>query len=294
MPEFLEALAAHVIAVWARLSDKTVFLAGFSVASTAALFALDAWALGWDKSSLRRIVVRPSRSARLDIALAAFYFLNITPLLATLFSFGLGAMLPRWVEGRFGVGLFTLLPSTWARALAYLLLFDLLFYWKHRLSHEWRFWWQIHEVHHSPTEMNIITANRIHPFDEALFRIFTCLPLAMAGAPPEIYLYLRAFQVVHVKLTHTMLPWRWGWVGRWLLVSPAVHQIHHSDLPHHRDKNYGNMVPWWDRLFGTWYEPVAGEVWKTDDRPHFNHAPLYADLWNSYARFWKSLFRRET
>lgn len=272
-----------------RIAGMNLHLVGFSVLTTIGLFLLDLLCLGWDKSSVKRILVNPSRSAQLDIALGFLYLLNFMPFLGTILSFGIGHYIPMWVQNTFGLNMLSFIPTVWGRAIFYLLLFDLLFYWKHRLTHRYTWWWQIHEVHHSATELNIITANRLHPLDEALFRIFTCLPLAIAGAPPEVYLYIRALLVVHVKLTHSLLPWNWGWFGRYFLIAPAAHRIHHSDLPHHRDHNFGNFLPWWDHLFGTWKEPVPGEDWKADDRPHYNHGTWYGDLWNAYLRFWRHL-----
>ena len=39
---------------------------------------------------------------------------------------------------------------------------------------------------------------------------------------------------------------------RFLLVTPDMHRVHHSALPAETDSNYGVVVPWWDRLFGTY------------------------------------------
>jgi sterol desaturase/sphingolipid hydroxylase (fatty acid hydroxylase superfamily) len=30
-----------------------------------------------------------------------------------------------------------------------------------------------------------------------------------------------------------------------------MHKVHHSRDPRYTDTNYGNLVSWWDRLFGT-------------------------------------------
>ena len=57
-----------------------------------------------------------------------------------------------------------------------------------------------------------------------------------------------------------MLPWTLGWAGRWLPVSPIGHRIHHSPLPEHQNRNF-STCPFWDRLFGPWYEgPLLNEA----------------------------------
>jgi hypothetical protein len=38
-----------------------------------------------------------------------------------------------------------------------------------------------------------------------------------------------------------------------------MHQIHHSTLPRHRDKNLGAILSLWDYLFGTLYVPQGRE-----------------------------------
>jgi sterol desaturase/sphingolipid hydroxylase (fatty acid hydroxylase superfamily) len=47
-------------------------------------------------------------------------------------------------------------------------------------------------------------------------------------------------------------------VLRWLVVTPAMHAVHHSAERSDRNSNFGFSVPWWDRLLGTYRErPVV-------------------------------------
>ena len=47
---------------------------------------------------------------------------------------------------------------------------------------------------------------------------------------------------------------------RFLIVTPDMHRIHHSVLPHETDSNYGFYLSVWDRLFGTYVEdPEQGQ-----------------------------------
>jgi hypothetical protein len=36
-----------------------------------------------------------------------------------------------------------------------------------------------------------------------------------------------------------------------VFVTPQYHRIHHSIEPRHQDKNFGNLLTVWDRMFGT-------------------------------------------
>lgn len=59
---------------------------------------------------------------------------------------------------------------------------------------------------------------------------------------------------------------------RWLLVTPGMHQAHHSADPAHYDTNYADVLSIWDRLFGTYLALDAAErarIW-------FGIAPHYA------------------
>ena len=65
------------------------------------------------------------------------------------------------------------------------------------------------------------------------------------------------FNTTNQFLLHSCLPWTYGWVGRWLVVSPANHRVHHSTLPEHQGRNYSISWVLWDRVFGTYHEGCA-------------------------------------
>ena len=45
-------------------------------------------------------------------------------------------------------------------------------------------------------------------------------------------------------------------VAGWLIVTPAMHRVHHSMLKSETDSNYGELFSFWDRLFGTYNPPL--------------------------------------
>jgi sterol desaturase/sphingolipid hydroxylase (fatty acid hydroxylase superfamily) len=49
---------------------------------------------------------------------------------------------------------------------------------------------------------------------------------------------------------NVMLPARLSWVNRWLM-TPDLHRLHHSIVFVENNSNFGNLVPLWDRMFGT-------------------------------------------
>jgi len=38
----------------------------------------------------------------------------------------------------------------------------------------------------------------------------------------------------------------------WVIVSPDMHKVHHHYAQPLTDSNYGNIFPFWDRMFGTY------------------------------------------
>ena len=68
-----------------------------------------------------------------------------------------------------------------------------------------------------------------------------------------------AFYVIGFNLRHSHIPLGYGPVISQVLVSPWMHQVHHSREAKHFDKNMGFIFSFWDRMFGTLYVPKDGE-----------------------------------
>jgi sterol desaturase/sphingolipid hydroxylase (fatty acid hydroxylase superfamily) len=127
--------------------------------------------------------------------------------------------------------------------------------------------WEFHKVHHSAEHLNFATSERHHPVEMVLSAILRTAALglvngvfiALAGGaltPATIAganVLLVAFNVAGGVLRHSPVWFSFGArVERWL-ISPAMHQIHHSEDPRHFDKNFGGSLAIWDRMFGTLY-----------------------------------------
>jgi hypothetical protein len=61
--------------------------------------------------------------------------------------------------------------------------------------------------------------------------------------------------------THTQLIGKLGWI-EYIFVTPSHHRVHHSSNPQYLDKNYGDVLIIWDKIFGTFVkeseQPVYG------------------------------------
>jgi len=49
---------------------------------------------------------------------------------------------------------------------------------------------------------------------------------------------------------HTQALGKWGWFEKFM-IRPTHHRIHHASNPEYLDKNYGDVLIIWDKLFGT-------------------------------------------
>jgi sterol desaturase/sphingolipid hydroxylase (fatty acid hydroxylase superfamily) len=224
-----------------------------------ALMAIELLFRDWNKTAIYRIFVRRSNSAKIDVISYLLQYAGIAVVLEMLFTLGASigaARLADVVTERLNWARITL-PSDGMFEIAfsfviYWLAFHFVGYWVHRIWHTSVFW-NVHRLHHSASEMNFITVLRIHPAETLVRVLFFISPMTFLNAPDiVILLNLIANTFVNFCL-HSDLDWNLGWVGRWLVGTPAVHRLHHSVDEEHRNKNFSNC-PLWDRVFGTWYD----------------------------------------
>ncbi len=170
------------------------------------------------------------------------------------------------------------LPSFMQFALGFLLL-DVFDYGFHRLTHRVRWLWLIHAVHHSDTQLDATTGMRFHPAEVTIQMVLKTILLLTLGIP----LWVEGARAVFVNpanlLQHAKVAFP-GWMERWfswLLVTPAMHRVHHSpDMPE-TNSNYGAILSIWDRLFGTYRQPDTGRP------PIFGLRKLRDDRWQTLA-----------
>jgi sterol desaturase/sphingolipid hydroxylase (fatty acid hydroxylase superfamily) len=143
-------------------------------------------------------------------------------------------------------------------------------YWCHHyLCHRVPFLWEFHKVHHTANVLTPLTAFRTHPVDTWLFANMLALMVGSAngainyvlgaGIAPymitdtNVILVIFIHVYVHFQHTHLWIAFQ-GMLGR-IFLSPAHHQVHHSNNPIHFNTNLGSCLAVWDWLFGTLYLP---------------------------------------
>ena len=78
--------------------------------------------------------------------------------------------------------------------------------------------------------------------------------LVAAGAPLRVFLWVSAATAFIGLLTHCNIDVRTGFLDR-IFSTPPLHRWHHSKRLPEGNRNYGENVVLWDRLFGTYYHP---------------------------------------
>ena len=142
------------------------------------------------------------------------------------------------------------------------LLIDLWRYWEHRLFHHITILWRLHLVHHSDSAIDVTTAERHHPL-EALASTVIMLALVVAlGLPAAgVAVYVLVASVISIgSHTNLRVPSALDRALSQIVVTPAVHRIHHSAQRFQTNSNFGAVLTLWDRAFGTWSDPARTEI----------------------------------
>jgi alkylglycerol monooxygenase len=184
--------------------------------------------------------------------------------------------------------------EAWLTWLLFFLVFDFLYYWAHRWSHEINFLWGVHSPHHQSEEFNLTTALRQGAFQDT-FHMPIFLPMALLGCPVEVFIILLTFSKFYQFWIHTRL------IGKIPLVegifnTPSAHRVHHAVNDIYLDRNYGATLMVWDRLFGTWIEECDTCVYGVRKPFHSWNAvwaqfAWFADVWRDAIRARRPLDR---
>ena len=77
--------------------------------------------------------------------------------------------------------------------------------------------------------------------------------LPVLGFDPTVTALCGICSTLWGVLGHTQWADKLGWLDR-IFNTPSTHRVHHGTNPEYLDKNYGNLLIIWDRLFGTYKE----------------------------------------
>ncbi|MEO1243471.1 MAG: sterol desaturase family protein [Pseudomonadota bacterium] len=243
-------------------------------------------------------VVWRHRSARQDLFIILINdgLLFFLPAVAAIAISPLGALVT-------GVDAEAITPSPWKMALfgIYLaLVWDFFATFTHYLKHKIPVLWEFHKVHHCAEVLTPLTAMRRHPVEIVISSLIVGAGIAIAtttwtvlfGAPGStievggVALIVYLWRLLGYNIRHSHIWISYGPFWNRFVMSPAHHQLHHSREPRHYDCNFGHIFTFWDRLFGTLYQPVEGEAFEYGIEREEN-----AELNTLGALYWRPLKR---
>ena len=142
----------------------------------------------------------------------------------------------------------------WIDLLAGFLLLDLSFYYWHRLNHKVPFMWRFHNVHHFDPDLDVSTSFRFHFVEIAYSSIFRLFQIIIIGPNLKAFMvYEMAFQFASFfQHSNVRLPPRFDKLLVLFIVTPKMHETHHSDIRDETNSNYSVVFSFWDRLHATY------------------------------------------
>lgn len=151
------------------------------------------------------------------------------------------------------------------------LAYEIGYYVDHYLKHRVSFLWELHKLHHTADVLTPLTNFRNHPIDSIVFGYMLAFFIGGASGVLEwlegqkaeffsfggknLFFMVFLWTIGHLQHSEFWIPFRGVW-GH-LILSPAHHQIHHSNDPKHYNRNLGSVLAIWDWMFGTLEIPPA-------------------------------------
>jgi len=150
------------------------------------------------------------------------------------------------------------IPITWWSFIILFFLDDFSYYWFHRTSHENRFFWASHVVHHSSKHYNLSTALR-QTWTGSFYSFIFWLWLPLIGFHPGMIIFQMSISLLYQFWIHTELIQK---MPKWIELffnTPSHHRVHHGSNPIYLDKNHAGILIIWDKLFRTFQPELKSE-----------------------------------
>lgn len=126
---------------------------------------------------------------------------------------------------------------------------DFSYYWFHRFSHEVRWFWASHSVHHSSEQYNFSVAVRQTWTGVITGSFLFWFWMPLLGFHPKMILFMQSLSLIYQFWIHTQAI---GKMPAWfeaVFNTPSHHRVHHGSDFAYLDANYAGTLIVWDRLF---------------------------------------------
>ncbi len=159
------------------------------------------------------------------------------------------------IAGSRGWGILNLVELPfWLEIVLAVVVLDLAIYLQHVMFHAVPALWRLHRMHHADLDFDVTTGTRFHPVEILVSVAIKMAAVALLGPPAAAVLVFEVLLNGTSMFNHgnVRLPAQLDRALRWIVVTPDMHRVHHSDAPAETNSNFGFNLPWWDRLFGTY------------------------------------------
>ncbi|NUU03618.1 sterol desaturase family protein [Herbaspirillum robiniae] len=129
---------------------------------------------------------------------------------------------------------------------------DLSYYWFHRISHEVRWFWASHSVHHSSEQYNFSVAVRQTWTGVITGSFLFWFWMPLVGFHPKMVLFMQSVSLIYQFWIHTQSIGRMPSWFEAVFNTPSHHRVHHGSDFDYLDANYAGTLIIWDRLFGSY------------------------------------------
>jgi sterol desaturase/sphingolipid hydroxylase (fatty acid hydroxylase superfamily) len=168
--------------------------------------------------------------------------------------FTIGSVLVKFSIGALFISLLTSKTQTnlmpiWLQ----FLLLDLVIYIWHKMNHRFKILWRFHRVHHCDDELDTSTALRFHFGELILSAIFRLPILYFLPINLSTVLVFDLFVTTSALFHHSNINIPFS-LEKWLnlvIVTPRMHEYHHSIVPSEHHSNFSAILSVWDRIFKT-------------------------------------------
>jgi sterol desaturase/sphingolipid hydroxylase (fatty acid hydroxylase superfamily) len=151
-------------------------------------------------------------------------------------------------ENQFGLLNHLGLNGPFRFVLALVLLDGWMYVW-HRANHTIPLLWRFHRMHHSDRHMDVTTATRFHLGEHAGSSVLRLGLIPLLGFEVWNLVVYDTLVIAITQFHHADISLgRWDRWLRWLIVTPDMHKVHHSDWQQETDSNYSTVLSVWDRL----------------------------------------------
>lgn len=163
--------------------------------------------------------------------------------------------------------------GSWVTWITGLLVFDFIWYWAHRISHEVNVLWGGHVPHHQSEEFNLTTGLRQGALQDLMYWPLYLL-MAPLGYSADMFIAQLLINKFYGFWLHTrtigQLPLVEG-----ILSTPSAHRVHHGMNDRYINKNYGGILIVFDRLFGTYQKEDETVIFGVRKR-YASYNPVWA------------------